>query len=257
MLQAFLDGRLFGNERGEAPPLVVALHGWQRTSADFDGVLGASENRAEDPFDGLAIPSIAIELPGFGISPAPPTPWSTRDYAGALVPLLETLHDPVVVLGHSFGGRVAIQLAAVAPELVRGLVLSGVPINVPGQPRVSRQDPRFRIMRNAARIGLVSERRLDAARMRYGSRDYREANELMRGVLVQALRDDYLPVLASITTRVELVWGENDLAASTKGARAALEVLSDANLAVLPGVGHMVPLEAPAALRSALGRWSQ
>jgi pimeloyl-ACP methyl ester carboxylesterase len=79
----------------------------------------------------------------------------------------------------------------------------------------------------------------------------------MRGVLVRAISDVYLPLLSGITMRVELVWGENDSAASTQGARAAIEVLADANLCVLPGVGHMVPLEAPAELRAALGRWSR
>lgn len=257
MLQAFLDGRLFGNERGEATPLVVALHGWQRSAADFDSVLGASPTMSDDPFDGQPIPSIALELPGFGVSPPPPDAWSTLEYATGLVPLLEQLGHPVVLLGHSFGGRVAIQLAAAAPALVSGLVLTGVPIRDPQSTNTARPNWQFRLLRRGARLGLVNERRLESARQRYGSRDYREAEGVMRAVLVKALADDYMPPLRRITAHVELVWGENDSAAPVAGAAAAARVLGDAHLRLLPGIGHMVPIEAPEALRLALGRWSR
>jgi len=253
VLQAFLDGRLFGNARGEGAPLVVALHGWQRSSADFDAVLGTS-SLSGDPFAGSVIPSLALDLPGFGVSPPPLHPWTTIEYATALVPLLEQLDGPVVVLGHSFGGRVAIQLAAAAPAFVRGLVLTGVPIRDAKAP-AARLNWKFRLIRRGAKLGLIGEERLESARQRFGSRDYREAEGVMRGVLVQSLADDYLAPLGRISAPVELVWGETDTAAPIAGAQAALRVLRDAHLRVLPGIGHMVPLEAPEELRLALGRW--
>jgi pimeloyl-ACP methyl ester carboxylesterase len=236
--------------------LVVALHGWQRTSSDFDAILGVASGMPDDPFSGKVVPSIALDLPGFGVSPPPPTAWSTLEYATALIPFLEELEHPVVLLGHSFGGRVAIQLGAAAPGLVRGLVLTGVPIRDAKASKTTQPNWRFRLLRRGAKLGVVSEDRIEAARQRYGSRDYREAVGVMRGVLVSAVADDYLPLLGRITAPVELVWGEGDSAAPVSGARAAVSVLRDAHLQVLPGIGHMVPLEAPQALRHALGRWS-
>jgi pimeloyl-ACP methyl ester carboxylesterase len=128
VLRAFLDGRVYGNQRGEDPPLVIALHGWQRTNADFDAVLSSKNPAVDDPFHGEVIASISLDLPGFGDSPPPPTVWGSADYAQALLPILEDLPVAVVLLGHSFGGRVALHLAALAPEKVRGLVLTGVPL---------------------------------------------------------------------------------------------------------------------------------
>ena len=255
MLQAFLDGRLFGNQRGESTPLVIALHGWQRSSSDFDAVLGTSGSRDEDPFDGEPIPSIAVDLPGFGISPSPPAPWGTFDYATELISLLESFERPVVLVGHSFGGRVAIQLAATAPELVRGLVLTGVPIRE-SRRGGARPDWRFRLLRRGNKLGLVSETRIESARQRFGSSDYRNAVGVMRSVLVNSLADDYIPLLSTISAPTELVWGELDTAAPVSGAMNAVAVMHEAHLRVLPGVGHMVPLEAPAALRESLRRWS-
>lgn len=255
MLQAYLDGRLFGTPRGGDAPLVVALHGWQRHSDDFEQVLDPVL-AAGDPFGGHAIPSIALELPGFGISPPPPAPWGTGEYASLVIELLRELPVPVVLLGHSFGGRVALRIATQAPTLVRGLVLSGVPIRDGSIGAVPRPRLRYRLIRVGAKIGVVSEAKLEHARRRYGSRDYREAEGVMRDVLVATLQDDYRSLLPGISARVELIWGTDDTAAPLRGAEAAAELLPNVHLQVLGGVGHMVPLEAPFALRDALGLWA-
>src|SRR4051794_37954555 len=113
MLKAFDEGRLFGATFGEGPPQVVALHGWQRSHKDFAAVL-----RGYD--------AIALALPGFGASPAPPEGWGTPAYADALLATIRDCAPPVVVVGHSFGGRVAVRVAATHPELVKALVLTGV-----------------------------------------------------------------------------------------------------------------------------------
>ena len=108
---------------GEEPIQVVAFPGWMRTVSDFESVLHG-------------LPALAVDIPGFGgVHAPPPTAWSTADYAQALLPVLEQLPDPVVVLGHSFGGRIALQLAATRPELIRALVLTAFPSFVPVQLR--------------------------------------------------------------------------------------------------------------------------
>src|SRR4051794_26005869 len=119
MLQAFAGGQLFGTAFGSGAPRVIALHGWARTHADFAQVLGGL-----DPDVG----AVALDLPGFGATPAPPDAWGGREYAEAVAPLLAELPAPPVILGHSFGGRVAVHLAAGWPDLVHALVLTGVPL---------------------------------------------------------------------------------------------------------------------------------
>ncbi|MGH9104019.1 MAG: alpha/beta fold hydrolase, partial [Acidimicrobiales bacterium] len=125
MLRSFASGALFGVAHGDGAPWSLALHGWQRTHADFDRVLG-------DGAAGGAVASLAVDLPGFGASPPPPSPWGSDDYAQATLGILRSMVDelggPIVVLGHSFGGRVGVRLAVAAPELVSALVLSGVPL---------------------------------------------------------------------------------------------------------------------------------
>ena len=241
MLKAFAAGRLFGTSFGSSPGRVLALHGWRRTSSDFDAVL-----------DGLD--AVALDLPGFGASAEPPEAWGAAEYAAAVAPVLDDLAPAPVVLGHSFGGRVAVHLAASHPDRVGALVLTGVPLlRLPG---AARRPPAlaFRVGRALHRRGLLGEERMEQLRQRYGSADYRAAQGVMRGVHVRVVNESYDGQLAAIRAPVELVWGDDDAEVPVGVAEAALARLADARLTTVAGAGHLTPLTAPAALRDAVVR---
>src|ERR1700721_3161310 len=177
MLRSFAGGDLFGETWGDGPARVLALHGWRRTHSDFAGVLGTGSRSG-------ASPSIAVDLPGFGASPPPAEAWGSAEYAELVARTLRTPgpgspEGPVVVLGHSFGGRVAVHLAASHPELVRSLVLTGAPVARRGGP-VRKPPAPFRLIRAARKAHLVPEATLERARQRYGSADYVAAQGVMR-----------------------------------------------------------------------------
>jgi pimeloyl-ACP methyl ester carboxylesterase len=242
MLRSFAGSRLFGQRYGTGTPWVLALHGWRRDHRDFDAVLASS-----------GIDAVALDLPGFGGAPAPSSVWGSPEYADAVAAVLDEMDPRVVVLGHSFGGRVAVHLAARRPEQIAGLVLSGAPLyRAPG----SRSKPslRFRVARGLAARGVISEARIEAIRRRYGSDDYRAASGVMREVLIRSLAEDYAAVVASLRCPVELVWGDDDTAAPLVVAEKLEAALSYAHLVVCPGAGHLTPLTVPGELRDALGR---
>jgi len=241
MLTAFDHGRLFGERSGTGEPWVLALHGWRRTHRDFAAVL-----------DGLD--AIALDLPGFGASPPPPEAWGGSEYAKAVVPVVETMAAPVVVLGHSFGGRVAVHLAAARPDLVRALVLTGVPLLRPPDAPAARPALAFRVARVLHRRRLISDDRMEQYRQKFGSEDYRLATGVMRAVHVRAVNETYEEQLDAVRAPVELVWGDDDTAARLSVAQLAEARLADGRLTVLPGAGHMTPLTAPAELRAAIER---
>jgi pimeloyl-ACP methyl ester carboxylesterase len=100
--------------------------------------------------------------------------------------LREISESPLVLVGHSFGGRIAVVVASENPELVGELVLTGVPQLVRlGAP--TRAPFTYRTIRWLGRHHLISESRLEAARQKYGSSDYRNAQgpttvEIITGV---------------------------------------------------------------------------
>jgi lipase len=92
-------------------PRVVCLHGVTSHGGHFARL-------AEDFLGGFRV--LAPDLLGHGLSPYDP-PWSLDAHIDALVRTLGT--EPAMLVGHSFGGRLAFEIAARAPKLVPGLVL--------------------------------------------------------------------------------------------------------------------------------------
>ena len=237
-LRAFGDGKIFGQIAGDAPARVLALHGWGRRSADFGPAL-----------EGLSY--VAVDLPGFGASPPPTAPVGAAGYAVALAPVLEVVGHPAVLLGHSFGGRVALHMAAAMPDRWSALVLSGVPLL---RRAVAARPPLpFRMARWAARHGLVSDPTMERFRRRYGSADYRAARGVMRQVLVIAVNESYEEQLTKIKCPVRMIWGADDSEVPVSVAERAARLLAgggvDVSVTVLAGAGHLLPLTHPDGLR--------
>jgi pimeloyl-ACP methyl ester carboxylesterase len=239
VLRSYLDGRLFADAFSDAPP-VIGLHGWGRSRQDLTPVI--------ERFEGSS-----IDLPGFGASPEPVEPCGSEQYAAVVAEAIEALGVRPVVLGHSMGGRVAVHLAAARPDLVSGLVLTGVPNLLPRTSQ-SKSPLAYRVVRRLAKAGLLSPAVLEQQKEKHGSADYRAARGVMRDVLVTMVNEDYQGQLAAITCPVELVWGENDTAAPIDMARQAADMLAQSHLEVLAGVGHDTPHDAPTALVDAVTR---
>jgi pimeloyl-ACP methyl ester carboxylesterase len=239
VLRAFSHGQIFGESYGNGPVRVVWLHGWGRSHRDFVAAASALAD--------AGIASVALDLPGFGASPAPLEAGGARTYAQLVAPVLRELSDdPVVLVGHSFGGRIATVLAADVASAVDGLVLTGVPLlrSASG----GRAAWQFRLVRRLRGWGVLSEARLEAARQKYGSADYRQAQGVMRQVLVASVNESYDDELRRIAQPVAMVWGDLDTAATLAMAQRAL--------ALVPGPGerslvhdaactHFLPLERP------------
>ena len=243
MLRTFADGRLFGSVTGTEAPRVLALHGWARSHRDFDAVIA--------PAGEAPLPALALDLPGFGASPPPPDAWGAEAYAEAVGAVLGEMGSPVVVLGHSFGGRVALHLAVQRPEAVRALVLTGVPLLHPAGRR-GRVSAAYRMVRGLHRLHLVSAGTMEAARQRHGSEDYKAAQGIMRQVLVRSVNETYEEQLDAVQCPVHLLWGAEDSAAPLEVAERALARLAQGDIEVFSGIGHLTPLLIPAALRTAV-----
>ena len=230
-----LAGDVLADRLGDGPPQIIALHGWARSGADFAPIL-------------VGCDALALHLPGFGTTTPPPEVWGSREYAELVAAALPD-GGPFVVVGHSFGGRVAVRLAAANPERVRALVLTGVPLVRAAPP--PRPALALRVAKRLRAAHLLPSPVLDRLRRRGGSADYQAADGVMRGVLVRVVNEDYRDDLSAITAPVHLVWGADDDAAPVAGARLAAELLG-VEVEVVPGAGHLLEGDLAGAVRGAV-----
>jgi len=240
MLRAF--GPVFGEQTGTGTPRVLALPGWMRKRTDFAATL-----------DG--IDALAVDLPGFGgSSPEPAEAMGAAGYAKAVEPALDACGEGVVLLGHSFGGRVAVHLAADHPDQVAAVVLTGVPLlHKAGRP--SQPPAWYRAVRWLNRKGVVPDARMEKLRNDRASADYRNSSGVMRGVLVTVVSESYEDVIQRVGQPVELVWGDPDPDVPVEVAERAASIFAGpTRLTLVPGAGHLTPATAAPALREALHR---
>lgn len=240
-LRTFLDGALFA-ERLSGPddrPLLVGLHGWRRDRHDLEPVVAGRD-------------AILFDLPGHGASPPPSEVWGAAEYAAAVASALDTLAParPVTIVAHSFGGRVGVHLAASRPDLVGGLVLSGVPLL-----RVApayRPSLGYRLLRWGHRRKLVPDSVMERRRQRGGSDDYRAATGIMRDVFVKVVNETYEAQLEATACPVGFVWGRHDTAAPLAIAEKARDLVGTVAVYDVLDGDHFVHRTHPEALVAAV-----
>ena len=200
---------------------------------------------------------VRFDLPGFGTSPAPVLPAGSYEYAeivgdaigqaAAFMPRPSEVK--VVVIGHSFGGRVALSLTSVSQNqfALAAVLLSGVPLlRSPGASRKPKLT--FRIARYMFKYRLISQTKMEALRVRYGSRDYALATGIMRNVLVKVVNEDYAELIRNLKVPVSLLWGQDDIVAPVAVAeRAANLHPSLISLKTMPG-DHFLAVASPQVL---------
>ena len=227
------------NPPGSVGPTIVMLHGWGRSLEALRqlGELLAQECRV-----------VLVDLPGFGRSPLPfPASnegggWGTLEYSERVKQFLD--HEGItrcVLLGHSFGGRLSVRLAAQYPDLVNGVILvgsAGLTRN-----RSLKEAIRVRSIRAltkaAKAIDGMTGTRIFAHYMapRFGSRDYAAAGDLRKS-LVKTINEDLAPQATSIKAPTLLLWGANDAETPLDIARGFHQLITDSRLHIFPNKGH-------------------
>jgi pimeloyl-ACP methyl ester carboxylesterase len=221
-------------EAGRGDPVVV-LHGWGGRIESMAPVISCLSDR-------FAV--TAIDLPGFGESPVPAGAWGTADYAEFISDLcVERGIDRARFVGHSFGAKVSIYLAATHDRLVEKLVLTGSS-GLTSAPSFKVRAKRgvSRAARFAGRFGTPGERVRSAVYRRIASQDYRDAGPL-KPILVKVVNEDVSHFLPRINVPTLLVWGTEDDAVPVTHARQMEELIPDAGLVLFEGVGHFAYLD--------------
>ena len=214
----------YGNDKGKD---IVLLHGWGQ-NIEMMRPLG-------DNLEDFHI--TILDFPGFGESSEPSSALTVYDYTDILEELLSELgvKNPIV-MGHSFGGRVAIVYAS--RNKVNKLVLFGAPCV-----RENRKSVKESVLKGIKKLPGMNSLG-EYMKKHIGSEDYRNASPVMRETLVNTVNEDLSECAKKITCPTLLIWGTNDVAAPKEDAKKLEKLLVDGALIEIPGCTHYAYLEA-------------
>lgn len=184
---------------------------------------------------------IAFDFPGFGKSDAPKKGWGVKEYATLTRAVMR--HYGVRrahIVGHSFGGRVALYLGACFGGTVNRMVLlAGAGVKPRRNIRYYYRKYRYRVAKFLHRHGLCNK--FDA--QQYGSEEYRSLSGVMRHTFSLVVEEDLSPLLGRVFAPTLLIYGDKDRETPVYMAKKMARLMPKATLQIQKKCGHFAYLE--------------
>jgi pimeloyl-ACP methyl ester carboxylesterase len=209
---------------------IVFLHGWGANLQIWEGL---KPYLAALPFQ-----MIFLDLPGFGESSLPATPFSSRDYANVLYLFIKELEiESPILLGHSVGGKIALAYT-LEYNGVRKLIL----IDSAG---IRRRDilTQTKLLMSKAFSKSPGFIKKPLAKS-FQSEDYRTAGA-MKATMAKIVEEDLRTQLNNITAPTLIIWGEEDPETPIRDAAIMKKEIKNSILKIIPQCGHFPFLEQP------------
>ena len=205
------------------------LHGWGGKKEVFQRVAQT-----------LSASTVTVDLPGFGESDDLDQPWSVADYTRTIQALIKQLNlDSVVLVGHSFGGQIAADIAADRLEWLKGLVLVGAAV-------VRQEEPKLLSAIGSFVSPLFQLPGLKSLRPKIYDligADMPPEDENLKQTMRTILREDQTEALKNIQTPTLIIWGSQDADAPTRHSEQVTNLIDQARLSILDG-GHHIFIDA-------------
>ncbi|MFA5359485.1 MAG: alpha/beta hydrolase [Patescibacteria group bacterium] len=222
-------------------PQLVILPGWDGTKKTWENFI----NLAQKDFE-----IYCLELPCFGDEPCPNEIWGVENYAEFVKQKIKNLNlIKPIMLGHSFGGQVAVYLAATSPELISQLILSGAAAI---RPKLNLK--RF-VFGSLAKIGkiffslpLIKNLGAPARKLLYklaDSPDFGQISGIKREICKKVVRQDLTENLKKIKTPTLVVWGDLDSYVPLSLGKKIAALIPGSRLEIVSGGKHGLHLQMP------------
>jgi len=234
-MQLIVNGLLINYEiiNPSGKRTILILHGWGRNFTEWV------------PFAKL-LPIdyriLLMDLPGFGNSSLPGNPkFSLLDYVKVVEEFLSKKSiKNICLLGHSFGGKIAIVFASKSKIISKLFLISPSGISKPGIEVRATAYLAKTIKRMIRFFILLPNKSIKI----FGSADYKKAGPLT-DIFKNIVSTNVSNYATKINNKTIIIWGENDREIPLSSANILTELISDSLIRIVWDAGHDPHLEQP------------
>lgn len=215
---------------GDGIPFLI-LHGWGSNSDRWQKIGQALSEK------GFYV--IVPDMPGFGKSETPKTPWDFNSYVGFVEEFSEILNlKNFYLLGHSFGGAIAVKISVNVPQKIRKLflvacacirkktILKKVLVKISKVAKVFSFLPYYLLIRKAFYKFIIKKS------------DYVYTKGVMKETYLKAISEDLSCYLSFIKVHTTIIWGDKDESTPVENAHFINKKISNSKLIIIPDTGH-------------------
>ncbi len=212
--------------------LVIILPGWMHTERQWSAVCAQLKHSGTS--------YRFIDIPGFGNTEPDPSLTDVNTVTEWLHTELQSVTEPYLLCGHSFGGRIAVAYQNAHPQNVQKLCLIG-------SPNLYRPDFQTKVKKRFVKYTKLLRSLLpESLRQRFRSTDF----DMVRGTSLETLfknviAHDQLESLREIKIKTFLLWGSEDAAVPLRVANEIAANITDSTIDIIAGAGHNVHQEKP------------
>lgn len=212
---------------------VLFLHGWRSNGLVWQNIIKGLS---------AGITCLSLDLPGFGRSELPPWDADVSFYASVVEELIRKLrHEKIIIIGHSFGGRIAVKIAASNPSYLQNIVL----VNAAGKSFKSPYRTFLKgfsaVLRPLFRLHFMQPLRKIIYKI-IDSEDYLSTPALQK-VFQNTINEDLTPLLPQIKVPSLVVWGSQDREVPQEFAQSLCSKIPNVICKEFHGAGHWTFLE--------------
>ena len=229
----------YSEAQGDSGRTLLFLHGWRSSAQVWQGII---ERFKDLKIERLTI--YALDLPGFGGSQVPKLPMTVGDYADVVAEFIRKLElKDVIVIGHSFGGRVGIKLASAHPELISKLVLADSAGFVMDTSKKNFYRSAAKIAKPFFKPAFMQGLRKKIYQ-KISAEDYVATPELQK-TFVNVVSEDLSADMQNIKCPTLIISGENDADTPVSFGKKMNSLIRNSQFVILKNAGHFSFLDRP------------
>jgi pimeloyl-ACP methyl ester carboxylesterase len=209
---------------------IYILHGW--------AIDAENEKKWQPLMNALKKTGLSVKfLPIPGLTTPVVEVWTLTDYERWLEEQLEK-ESKVILLGHSFGGQLAIRYAAHHPKQVEKLIL----IDASGmRPKSLKAQIKRNVFKGIAKVGHVFTQNETLRKFLYmlaREKDYQQASPVLRQTMANVLADEVVADLPQVKAPTLIIWGAQDRATPLSHGQFYAQHITGSQLKVIEAARH-------------------